>query len=150
MAKFNGVYSYRAGCRGARKSTSAININSDFWTCAEGHRNPNFELVDDRAKGGFVHREKVSACKQCISVTSQERFILSKCDRCGKATTKKNHNDAEGLYVLPHEWGEPLADRGAFCEACCALPKENWIAWYAAQPLRAVDAEVGRFVAQGE
>jgi len=71
MAKFNGTYSYRAGYHGARKSSgAAININSDFWTCANGHRNSNFELVDDRAKGGFVHREKVTICKQCAAQQS--------------------------------------------------------------------------------
>lgn len=71
MAKFNGTYSYRAGYHGVRKSGgAAININSDFWTCANGHRNPSFELVDDRAKGGFVHREKVTACKQCAAQQS--------------------------------------------------------------------------------
>ena len=63
----------------------------------------------------------------------RERFVLSKCDRCGKATNKQNHGDANGLYVLPPEWGEPLAEMGAFCAACCELPKENWLAWYAAQ-----------------
>lgn len=67
MAKFNGTYSYRAGYHGVRKSTSAININSDFWTCANGHRNPKFELVDERSRGGFVHKQAVTSCKQCAA-----------------------------------------------------------------------------------
>jgi hypothetical protein len=62
---FNGVYSVRAGYHGVRKSGGAININSDFWTCENGHRNPKFELVDDRASGGSVHRQQVKTCKQC-------------------------------------------------------------------------------------
>ena len=64
---FNGVYSVRAGYHGVRKSGGAININSDFWTCENGHRNPAFELVDERATGGFVYRKKVTACKQCAA-----------------------------------------------------------------------------------
>ena len=68
MARFNGSYSFRPGYHGVIKSSGAsININSDFWTCANGHKNPSFELVDDRAKGGFVHREKVTTCKQCAA-----------------------------------------------------------------------------------
>ena len=67
MAKFNGTYSFRSGYHGVRKSASAININSDFWTCANGHRNPKFELVDERSIGGFVHRQQVVSCKQCAA-----------------------------------------------------------------------------------
>jgi len=70
MAKFNGTYSFRSGYHGVRKSASGINISSDFWTCPNGHRNSSFELVDDRAKGGFVHREKVTTCKQCAAQQS--------------------------------------------------------------------------------
>jgi hypothetical protein len=29
------------------------------------HRNPKFELVDERASGGFVHRQQVTICRQC-------------------------------------------------------------------------------------
>jgi hypothetical protein len=62
---FNGVYSVRSGSHGARKTSGAISINSDFWTCENGHRNPKFELVDERASGGFVHRQQVTICRQC-------------------------------------------------------------------------------------
>ena len=67
MAKFNGSYSFRPGYHGARKQSSAININVDFWTCDNGHRNPKYELVDERTSGGFVRRQQVASCKQCAS-----------------------------------------------------------------------------------
>ena len=39
-------------------------------------RNPSFELVDGRAKGGFVHREKVTTCKQCAAQHGVQSDLL--------------------------------------------------------------------------
>jgi hypothetical protein len=62
--------------------------------------------------------------------TKAERFILSKCDRCGKATAP-NQNGLGDLYVLPEEYGEPLADEGSFCLTCLvSFGKENWLEWF--------------------
>lgn len=62
-------------------------------------------------------------------LSRKQRFIRSKCDRCGKATPAK---DGEwDLYVLPNKWGEPLADQGCFCNKCCEkFDKENWLEWF--------------------
>lgn len=61
----------------------------------------------------------------------QERFIRSKCDRCGKST-KAHQNNESDLYRLPHEWPAPLSDEGDFCEPCIDRYDEaNWLAWFA-------------------
>lgn len=58
-----------------------------------------------------------------------ERFVLSKCDRCGK-TTKAKQNGIGDLFVLPHEWGPPVADQGDFCQQCIErYDRENWMTW---------------------
>lgn len=54
-----------------------------------------------------------------------------RCDRCGRFAPMTND---DGLYTLPHEWGEPLADQGAFCERCISrFDQANWLVWWAAQ-----------------
>lgn len=61
-------------------------------------------------------------------LTQAERFIQSKCDRCGKAT-KARQNDIGDLYVLP--WEGPLHDLGDFCEPCIERYDEaNWLVWF--------------------
>lgn len=63
-------------------------------------------------------------------LSKTERFIQSKCDRCGKATPAKQ-NGIGDLYVLPEEFGEPLADQGCFCLTCVEkFDKENWLGWF--------------------
>src|SRR6185503_2253818 len=65
-------------------------------------------------------------------MSKRERFIESKCDRCGKATPARQ-NDIGDLYVLPHEWPAPLADQGGFCQRCIERYNiENWLAWFQA------------------
>lgn len=60
----------------------------------------------------------------------RDRFIESKCDRCGKSTPAKQ-NGIGDLYVLPHEWGPPLADEGAFCLDCIErYDQANWLIWW--------------------
>jgi hypothetical protein len=60
----------------------------------------------------------------------RERFIQSKCDRCGKATAAKQ-NGIGDLFTLPHEWGDPLSDAGDFCEPCIDRYDEaDWLAWF--------------------
>ena len=60
----------------------------------------------------------------------QKRFKLSKCDRCGQ-TTRAKQNGIGDLYVLPHEWPEPLSDLGSFCLRCIeGHSVEDWLAWY--------------------
>ena len=57
-----------------------------------------------------------------------QRFIQSKCDRCGKATPARQ-NGISDLVVLPSEW-LGIGDIGAFCEACVATYDEaNWREW---------------------
>lgn len=59
----------------------------------------------------------------------RERFIRAKCDRCGKVTGSKFHGEGD-LFVLPEEWGEGLADQGAFCESCIErYSPDNWREW---------------------
>lgn len=61
----------------------------------------------------------------------RDRFAASKCERCGK-TTPARQNGIGDLYVLPHEWGAPIADQGAFCEPCIARhDRADWLAWFA-------------------
>lgn len=90
---FNGVYSVRAGSRGAKQSSN-VSINSDVWKCEKGHINPKFELVDERSTGGSVHRTEVTTCKQCAAQQSvqqtacpvphpQQDFEFI-CDLCGE------------------------------------------------------------------
>lgn len=65
-------------------------------------------------------------------IDRKERFMLSKCDRCGKAT-KAKQNGVGDLYVLEHEYGPPLADQGDFCLKCIEkYDKENWLNWFKA------------------
>lgn len=60
----------------------------------------------------------------------KQRFIRSKCDRCGKATKAKQNNESD-LYVLDHEYAPPLADSGDFCAACCLKYDEaDWLEWF--------------------
>lgn len=63
--------------------------------------------------------------------TKQERFLWSKCDRCGK-TTKAMQNGIGDLFTLdPEIFGPPMGDQGAFCERCCTkYDKANWEAWF--------------------
>lgn len=60
---FNGAYSVRAGYHGPRKSGG--NVAIDLWHCENGHCNPATDLIDERARGGFVHRQRVTKCKVC-------------------------------------------------------------------------------------
>lgn len=64
------------------------------------------------------------------TATRAGRFIESKCDRCGKFTRAKQ-NGVSDLYVLPDEWGPPLAGEGAF-GLCCInrYDKEDWLRWF--------------------
>lgn len=61
---FNGAYSVRAGYHGARNK-SGVTVGIDLWYCEKGHCNPSTELIDERATGGFVHRQRVTKCKVC-------------------------------------------------------------------------------------
>jgi len=62
-------------------------------------------------------------------LTREERFIQSKCDRCGKST-KARQTGIGDLYTLPHEWPAPLSDTGDFCEPCIERYDEaDWLAW---------------------
>lgn len=66
-----------------------------------------------------------------MALSQTARFTLSKCDRCGKST-KAMQNGVADLYVLPHEWGAPLADQGNFCQRCIGRdPREGWLIWFA-------------------
>lgn len=75
----------------------------------------------------------------------RERFIQSKCDRCGKTTPAKQ-NGIGDLFTLPHEYADPLSDSGDFCAACIKRYDEaDWMAWFRehrpedfAQPAEAV------------
>lgn len=61
--------------------------------------------------------------------TKEERFKLSKCDRCGKATPSKTGEF--DLFVLDYEMGKPMADQGAFCLPCLKrYDRSNWIEWF--------------------
>lgn len=60
----------------------------------------------------------------------EERFVASKCDRCGKATPARQ-NGIGDIFTLPEGFGAPLTDQGDFCAACCAkYDRENWIEWF--------------------
>lgn len=64
-------------------------------------------------------------------LTRRERFALSKCDRCGKATPARQ-NGISDLYVLDEQYGEGVADQGSFCLRCATrYSRENWLAWLA-------------------
>ena len=59
----------------------------------------------------------------------RNRFIASRCDRCGKATPAKQ-NGIGDLFTLPESFGAPLVDQGDFCAACCArYDADDWRAW---------------------
>lgn len=61
--------------------------------------------------------------------TQQEYFAKSKCDRCGKAQSRRNQEIGD-LFTLPHEWGEPYADQGSFCQSCLdRYNPDEWAAW---------------------
>lgn len=63
-------------------------------------------------------------------MSKSERFARSKCDRCGK-TTKAKQNGIGDLYRIPHEYGQPIADEGDFCDPCCVrYDRENWLEWF--------------------
>ena len=50
-----------------------------------------------------------------MTTNRRERFIDSKCDRCGR-TTPANQNGIGDLFTLPEEWPE-LYDGGSFASA---------------------------------
>lgn len=59
-----------------------------------------------------------------------DRFIWSKCDRCGKSTVAA-HNGIGELFVLDQELGKPLSDQGSFCRLCSTkYDRDNWVAWF--------------------
>lgn len=61
--------------------------------------------------------------------THKQRFVRSKCDRCGKSTPAKIMGEWD-LFTLPHEWGAPCADQGNFCQPCIGkYSPENWQQW---------------------
>jgi hypothetical protein len=61
--------------------------------------------------------------------TRKERFVGSKCDRCGRATPAKQ-NGIGDLFTLPDEWGEPFFCQGDFCQRCIdKYPPEDWAVW---------------------
>ena len=65
-----------------------------------------------------------------MNISKRERFIKSKCDRCGKATAAKQNGTGD-LFVLPHEWPAPLGDLGAFCQKCIEkFDQANWRNWF--------------------
>lgn len=65
-------------------------------------------------------------------MNKQERFVASKCDRCGKATPARQ-NGIGDLFVLDHEYQFPLADQGAFCASCCkSYDEADWLEWFKA------------------
>lgn len=71
----------------------------------------------------------------------RERFIQSKCDRCGKTTPAKQ-NGIGDLFTLPHEYADPLSDSGDFCEKCIErYDEDDWMAWFREQ--RPEDFETG-------
>lgn len=80
----------------------------------------------------------------------QQRFIRSRCDRCGKATKALQNNESD-LYTLPHEWPEPLSDVGDFCERCiAAYNAANWLEWFARhRPELCADNEIAIFIGPG-
>lgn len=62
-------------------------------------------------------------------LSRKERFIRSKCDRCGKSTSAKQ-NDTGDLYVLDESLGPGVADQGDFCYSCATkYSREDWLAW---------------------
>lgn len=62
-------------------------------------------------------------------ISRTERFIDSKCDRCGRATPAKQNGIGE-LFALPMEWGSPIAEEGSFCMRCVTIyDQDNWLAW---------------------
>lgn len=79
---------------------------------------------------GWLRRGWEEQTEFMAKLSKSERFIKSKCDRCGKATPAKQ-NGIGDLYVLSKEFGEPLADQGSFCLACVqSFSKENWLDWF--------------------
>jgi len=64
MGRFFGSYSVRPGYHGARKPPPRSE-GLDVWTCPQGHINPCFKLIDERATGGFVRRVRVTECSRC-------------------------------------------------------------------------------------
>ena len=66
-------------------------------------------------------------------MNKKDRFIRSKCDRCGKATPARQNGEGD-LFTLPHEWPSPLSDLGDFCQPCIGRHSAvNWLAWVAAR-----------------
>ena len=64
---------------------------------------------------------------------SQRRFIMSKCDRCGKAT-KSQYVASGDLFPLPETYPEPLPELGAFCMGRIErYDVANWLARYEAR-----------------
>lgn len=62
MSHFNGAYSVRSGYHGPRKHSEPV---AGFWTCDNGHVNPDTELIDERDKGGFTRKRVVNNCQRC-------------------------------------------------------------------------------------
>lgn len=61
--------------------------------------------------------------------TRKERFIYSKCDRCGKATPTVQNGEHD-LFTLPEDWGELCAGEGSFCQRCIdRYDPDNWRQW---------------------
>lgn len=62
-------------------------------------------------------------------ISRKERFVRSKCDRCGKATPAEQ-NGIGDLYTLPDDWGEPFFCVGDFCQRCIdKYPPDDWAIW---------------------
>lgn len=65
-------------------------------------------------------------------LTPQQRFVQSRCDRCGRGTSARQNNTGD-LYVLPETF-EELADEGDFCQKCIdRYDLENWRRWFKAR-----------------
>ena len=61
--------------------------------------------------------------------TRRERFIRSKCDRCGK-TTPARQNGIGDLFVLGDEAHEEIQGEGNFCLSCInQYSPIQWLVW---------------------
>lgn len=62
-------------------------------------------------------------------LSKAERFVRSKCDRCGRATPARQ-NDIGDLFTLPESFGPQLRDEGSFCQACIdRYDFADWCHW---------------------
>ena len=61
----------------------------------------------------------------------RERFMASKCDRCGRITPARQNGTGD-LFTLPESFGPDLRDEGSFCQRCIdRYDAENWRSWIA-------------------